>query len=107
LKDTIQIKKRAIIAQLSVAVEKTESSSYIGYIPSFDIPFTSPRGEKSMEIAKGLIDDLFTRWLKQGGLELFIAKPEEYKFFKPSKRIEFEHFVPKKSFQILEELHVI
>jgi hypothetical protein len=107
LKDTIQIKKSTIIAQLSVTVEKTESSSYIGYIPSFDIPFTSPSEEKSKEIAKGLINALFTRWLKQGGVELFIAKLEEYKFFKPTKRIEFEHFVPNKSFQILEELHVI
>ena len=108
MKDTILIEKNIISAQLSVTVEKLDGSSYIGYIPSFDIPFTSPSEDKSGDIARGLIDALFTKWLKTGGLILFIEKLEEYKFFKPSsKRIEFEHFVPNKSFQIKQELHVV
>ena len=107
MKDTIQIKKSIITAQLSVTVERLDASAYIGYIPSFDIPFTSPSEEKASEIAKGLINALFTKWLKTGGVTLFKKKLEEYKFFKPSRRIEFEHFVPNKSFQIKEELHVV
>jgi hypothetical protein len=107
MKDTIQIKKSIITAQLSVTVERLDASSYIGYIPSFDIPFTSPNEEKAREIAKGLIKALFTKWLKTGGVTLFKEKLKEYNFFKPSRRIEFEHFVPNKSFQIQEELHVV
>ena len=97
-----------ISAQLSVTVEKLDATAYIGYIPSFDIPFTSPSEEKASEIAKGLINALFTKWLNTGGVKFFKEKLKEYKFFNPSnKRIEFEHFVPTKSFQIQQELNVI
>lgn len=108
MKDTILIKKSVITAQLSVTVERLDSSAYIGYIPSFDIPFTSPSEEKAGEIAKGLINELFKKWLKIGGLTFFKEKVEEYKFFKySSSRVQFEHFVPNKSFQIQQELHVV
>lgn len=107
MKDTIQIKRRVITAQISVTIERLDSTSFIGHIPSFGIPFTSPSEEKAGEIAKGLIKALFNRWLESGGIDLFKNKLEEYKFLKPSRRIEFEHFVSKKSFQICEELHVI
>jgi len=108
MKDVIQIKNSMISAQLSVTVERIDDSAFIGYIPSFDIPFTSPSEEKAHDIAKGLIQALFEKWLKMGGLSLFNEKMEEYKFFKnASSRVQFEHFVPYKSFQIQQELHVI
>lgn len=108
MKDTIQIKKSIITAQLSVTVERLDASAYIGYIPSFDIPFTSPNEEKAGEIAKGLINALFEKWIKIGGIKLFKEKLQEYKFFKHSStRVQFEHFVPNNSFQIHQELHVI
>lgn len=109
MKDLVQIKDNVISVQLSVSVERIEdSTAYIGHIPSFDIPFTSPSKEKAVEIANGLVKALFTKWLKIGGVNYLIEKLEEYKFFKYSlKRTEFEHFVPTKSFQIKQELHVV
>lgn len=108
MKDLVQIKKNIISVQLSVSVEQIDSSAYIGHIPSFDIPFTSPSKEMAVEIANGLVKALFTKWLKIGGVKYLIEKLEEYKFFKYSlNRTEFEHFVPIKSFQIKQELHVV
>lgn len=108
MKDIVQIKKNIISVQLSVSVERIDDSAYIGHIPSFDIPFTSPNKEKAVEIANGLVKALFTKWLKIGGVNYLIEKLEEYKFFKYSlNRTEFEHFVPTKSFQIKQELHVV
>lgn len=108
MKDLVQIKENVISVQLSVSVERIDASAYIGHIPSFDIPFTSPSKEKAVEIANGLVKALFTKWLKIGGVNYLIEKLEEYKFFKYSvNRTEFEHFVPTKSFQIKQELHVV
>ena len=108
MKDTIQIKERTITAKLSVTIERIDASIYVGHIPSFDIPFTSPSEEKASEIAKGLINALFTKWLKMGNLTHFKEKLEQYKFYKHSQssRAQFEHFVPTKSFQIQQEFHV-
>ena len=109
MKDTIEINKGIITAQLSVTIERLDDSAFIGYIPSFDIPFTSPNEEKASEIAKGLIDALFSKWLKSGSITLFYEKLEQYKFFKDSQSnsAQFEHFVPNKSFQIQQEFHVV
>jgi hypothetical protein len=109
MKDTIRIINGTIKAEMSVAIERLEASVYIGYIPSFDLPFTSPTEEKASEIAKGLVNALFTKWLEIGNLTLFKEKLEEYKFFKhpQSSFSQFEHFVPNKSFQIQQELHVV
>jgi hypothetical protein len=108
MKDIVQIKKGIITAQLSVTIERINDSVYVGHIPSFDIPFTSPDEEKAREIATGLVNALFTKWLKTGNLTLFKEKLKEYKFFKHSQShsAQFEHFVPNKSFQIQQELHV-
>ncbi len=90
MKDIIQIRKSIISAQLSVTVERIDSTAYIGYIPSFDIPFTSPNEEKAGEIAKGLVNALFEKWIKVGGLKLFKEKLQEYKFFNySSTRVQF------------------
>ncbi len=107
MKDTIQIKESSIKAQLSVSVERIDTTSWVGYIPSFDIPFTSPNEDKAKEIASGLIKALFANWLNMGGIALFEQKLLESKFFKPTNRLAFEYDVPKKSFQIQEEFDVV
>jgi hypothetical protein len=107
MKDVIEIRHNKIIARLSITVKRIDSS-YIGYIPSLDIPFTSPSEEKASEIAKGLVNALFVRWLEKGKLDLFREKLEENKF-SPHYRFHqarFEHKAPAKSIKIQEELHV-
>lgn len=109
MKDTVEIKKDKIIAQLSFILEKKENS-YVGYIPSFDIPFTSPSLDKASQIAKGLVNALFVMWLKKGRINLVIEKLEKFKFYTDSTQFKyhFEHDSPIKTTQrIQEELHVI
>lgn len=79
MKDTIEITPKKIIAQLSIVLEKKDDA-YVGYIPSFDIPFTSPNKENASEIARGLVNALFTMWLKNGQMALFVEKLKKYKF---------------------------
>ncbi|MCC9018678.1 hypothetical protein [Flavobacterium lipolyticum] len=108
MKDVIEIKKGKITARLSVTVKKLDSS-YIGYIPSFDIPFTSPSEEKVSEIAKGLINVLFKRWLEKGKIDFFKEKLEKHKFSPHDRfhQVRFEHSTPSKSIQFKEELYVV
>lgn len=105
MKDVIKIENGVIFAQLSVTIEQVDSI-YIGYIPSFDLPFTSPTKEKAKEIAKGLINALFKKWYHLG---VFEQKLMQYKFNK-SQSIsleQFENIVHKKSFQFKQQVDVV
>lgn len=105
MNDIIEIKRNKIIVQISFTVEKTDNA-YIGYIPSFDIPFTSPTQEKAGEIAGGLIRALFTRWLNTGKVEFLKKKLEKFNF-SPKTQSHFEHTAIAKSIRIQEELYVV
>jgi hypothetical protein len=104
MKDIIEIKENKIIVRLTFTVEQLDSA-YMGYIPSFDIPFTSPNQETAGEIASGLINALFNQWLKKGNLELVKEKLELFKFSKYSLSSDdrFEHIAPLKSIRMKEK----
>ena len=108
MKDTIEIKGNKITAQLSFTGEQV-NTAFVGYIPSFDIPFTSPSKEKASEIAGGLINALFNLWLRKGKIDLFREKLEKHEFNRHSNLNEcvFEHSVPSQSIRIKEELYVV
>ena len=108
MKDTIEIRDNIIIAQLSYTGEQVETA-FIGYIPSFDLPFTSPNKEKASEIAGGLVDALFNLWLKKGKVDFVLEKLEKYQFTQQTnaEQCVFEHSVPSQSIRIKEELYVI
>ena len=107
MKDIIQIKEKSIRAQLSVTVEPIDTTGFIGHIPSFDIPFTSPSEDKAREMARGLIKALFAKRLTMGGIDLFEQKLTENKFYKSPSHLTYEHVVTTKSFQIQEEFDVV
>lgn len=88
--DFIQINKKVISAQLSVSFESIDDLSYIGHIDSLDIPFSSPSKEKVVEISSGLVNALFIKWLKLGGVNYLIEKLKEYKIKYSFDYIEFD-----------------
>lgn len=107
MKDTIEIKQQRIIANLSFTITKKDKS-YIGYIPSFDIPFTSPSEDKATEIANRLVNSLLKKWLKDGDLKFFTEKLEKHKFSLVNlSENRFELSTPTKSFKIRQELDVV
>ena len=108
MKDIIEIKKNKVIVQISFTVKKSDTA-FIGYIPSFDIPFTSPTEEKASEIAGGLIRTLFNRWLTTGKIEFLKKKLEKFKFAPQfqSDESRFEHTAPEESIRIPEEVYVV
>lgn len=108
MKDIIEIKQNKISVQISFTVKKLDRA-YLGYIPSFDLPFTSPTEEKAGEIAGGLIKALFNKWLNAGKVEFLKQKLEKFKFSSKSQLSDtrFEHSAPGESLRIREELYVI
>ena len=104
MKDVIEIKEHKIVVRLTFTIEQLDTA-YLGYIPSFDIPFTAPNEEKAGEIAGGLINALFSKWLKKGNLEHIKEKLELYNFSKHTQFSDhrFEHIAPSKSIRMKEK----
>ncbi len=107
MKDTIEFKDGKIVAKLSVTIEEKDDS-FVGYIPAFDIPFTSPTQDKAAEIAKGLVSALFKLWLKNGEVDHLIDKLKKYKFSldKNLRDYRSEYSGSAKTMRIKEELYV-
>jgi hypothetical protein len=103
--DVIEIKKDKIIVQLAFVLKKTDTA-YVGRIPSFDLPFTSPSKEKAAEIASGLIKALLTKWTRTGNMDLLKKKLEKFHVSLESQS-RFEHSAPERSNHLYAELHVV
>ena len=106
MKDTIEIKENRVIAKLSITLKKLDGAAYMGYVPSLDIPFTSPSKAKATKIAGGLVNSLLMKWQRKGDLK---EKLELYNFSENThlSQTRFEHSAPSKSFKIREEFDLV
>jgi hypothetical protein len=107
MQDRIEIKSGRIVANLSINIEEKDNS-FLGYIPSLDIPFTAASKDSVGEIAGGLITTLFNIWLKKGNMTLFIEKLKKHNFIQKhdANEFHFSHKSGSNSIKIKQELNV-
>lgn len=107
-KDFIEIQKNKIIAQISYTIDDLDNNTFLGYIPSFDIPFTVNKSDSAENIARILIHSLLRKWLDKGSNTLLLKKLEKFNFSKSSCLDgRFEHKTSIKSHIIRQELDVV
>lgn len=107
MQDRIEIKSGRIVANLSINIEEKDNS-FLGYIPSLDIPFTAASKDRDGEIAGGLITALFNIWLKKGNMVLFVEKLKKHNFIQKqdTNEFHFSHKFGSNSIKIKQELNV-